>query len=420
MDTPVSSLVPTTDLTGKCFLSYRRSQLEPVQRLARCLREHGVPTWQDIDNLGSEPTIEALGTALEDPCTSAGLLLLSRDVAESPVILQEEAPRILRRARSRDGFRGHLVLSDGLDYGDVKSILDLPGMLEDPSKTWNIIKPPAGCSLDQFALHVAERVLHERLADLHKRLSPPDPLRIRLYAHAQAKAAFEAGIALVLDWCDRYRHRHAPPTVWNDHLAPAIERIKNAVRSRCPGRRVVADGHMTIATSLLLGRAFVETAGVGLSWVQLPSRSVWSLDASPEVSAMVAQLDSFDPHGKDLAVLVSVRGNVEPAMKATVGLPGFRAVLRVGAADGSGMVDLATPGRAVHAARLIGNQLRLARQKYPVAQRIHLFMSGPAGLAMMVGQQLNAVGPVHTYEHNQTAGGVGVYDAAAVLGDPVA
>ena len=391
-----------------------------MQRLARCLREHGVPTWQDIDNLGSEPTIEALGTALDDSCTAAGLLLLSKDVAQSPVILQEEAPRIIRRARTRDGFRGHLVLSDGLDYGDVKSILDLPGMIEDPSKTWNIIKPPAGCSLDQFALHVAERVLHDRLGDLHKLLSPSDALRIRLYAHAQAKSAFEPGVALVLDWCDRYRHRHAPSTVWNDQLAPAVERIKNAVRSRCPGRRVVADGHMTIATGLLLGRAFVETTGIDLSWVQLPSRSVWSLGAPPEDSAMVAQLDSFDPHGTDLAVLVSVRGNVEPAVKATADLPGFRAVLRIGAADGSGMVDLATPGRAVHAARLIGNQLRSARQKYPVVQRIHLFMSGPAGLAMMVGQQLNAVGPVHTYEHNQTAGGVGVYDAAAVLGDPVA
>lgn len=415
-----SILTRTTDPTGKCFLSYRRSQLEPVERLARCLREHGVPTWQDIDNLGSEPTIEALGAALDDSCTAAGLLLLSKDVAQSPVVLQEEAPRILRRARSRDGFRGHLVLSDGVDYGDVTSILDLPGSLEDPSKTWNIIKPPVGCSSDQFALHVAERVLNDRLSDLHQHLTRTDPLRIRMYAHAQAKAAFEPGIALALDWCDRYRHRHAPPTVWNDHLAPTVERVKNAIRSRCPGRRVVADGHMTIATGLLLGRAFVETTGVGLSWVQLPSRAVWSLDVSPEESAMVAELASLDVRGADLAVLVSVRGNVEPAVKATAGLPAFRAILRIGAADDSGMVDLTTPGRATHAARLIGNQLRLARQKYPVVQRIHLFLSGPAGLAMMVGQQLNAVGPVHTYEHNQSTGGVGVYEAAAVLSDPVA
>lgn len=420
MGTPASTFIPTTDLTGRCFLSYRRSQLELVQRLARCLREHGVPTWQDIDNLGSEPTIEALGKALEDPCTAAGLLLLSKDVADSPVILQEEAPRILRRARSRDGFRGHLVLSDGVDYGDVKSILNLPGMLEDPSKTWNIIKPPTGCSLDQFALYVAERVLQERLGDLHKRLVSSDPLHIRLYAHAQAKSAFEPGVALVLDWCDRYRHRHAPPAVWSEHLAPAIERVKNAVRSRCPGRRVVADGHMTLATGLLFGRAFVETAGIGLSWVQLPSRAVWSLDLSPEDSAMVAQVESADPHGTDLAVFVSVRGNVEAAVRATVGLPKFRAVLRISPTGGSGIADLVTPGRAVHAARLIGSELRLARQKYPVVQRVHLFMSGPAGLAMMVGQQFNAVGPVHTYEHNQTAGGVGVYDAAAVLGDPLA
>ncbi|MCC6678241.1 MAG: SAVED domain-containing protein [Phycisphaerales bacterium] len=407
-----------TDLTGKCFLSYRRSQLEAVKVLAQCLREHGVPTYQDLDDLGSEPTVEALRTALDDPSTATGLIWLSTGVKDSPVILQEEAPRIFRRGRSGDGFRAHVALADGLDYPDVRSILSMPDSLEDPSATWNIIKPPADSP--SVYLHVAEQVVRQRLADLHKRLPASEPIRVRLYAHAQATPAFESGTALTLDWSTRFRHRHATPSVWNDDLAPTAKRVKNLIRTRCPGRRVLADGHMTIATALLLGRVFAEPTGIGLTWVQMPSRANWSLETVLENPGLSARLDSANAHGRDLAMLVNIRANVEPAVKATGSLPAFRAILRIGATDSSGMVDLNTPGRAAGAARFIGDQLRLARQHYPVVDRIHLFFSGPVGLAMMVGQQLNAVGPVHTYEHNQENGGVGVYEPAVVLRDPVA
>ncbi|MCC6676323.1 MAG: SAVED domain-containing protein [Phycisphaerales bacterium] len=412
-----SERATATDLTGKCFLSYRRDQLETVKTLAQCLREHGVPTYQDIDDLGSEPTVEALRTALDDPATATGLIWLSKGVKDSPVILQEEAPRILRRGRAGDGFRAHIALADGLDYPDVRSILSMPGSLEDPSATWNIIKPPADSP--SMYLHVTEQVVRQRLADLHKRLPALEPIRVRLHAHAQAKPAFESGTALTLDWSTRFRHRHATPSVWNDDLTPTAERVKNLIRTRCPGRRVLADGHMTIATALLLGRVFAETTGVALTWVQMPSRAHWSLDTPPENHGLSARLDSADAHGRDLAVLVSCRGNVEPAVEATRSRPAFRAILRIGATDSSGMVDLNTPGRSAGAARFIGDQLRLARQQYSIVERVHLFFSGPVGLAMMVGQQLNAVGPVHTYEHNQESGGVGVYEPAVILRDPV-
>ena len=41
--------------------------------------------------------------------------------------------------------------------------------------------------------------------------------------------------------------------------------------------------------------------------------------------------------------------------------------------------------------------------------------SVPVGLAMLIGQLLNTLGPVQTYEHIQVDA-IGVYEPAAVLG----
>lgn len=419
MPVPSPAAVPKTDVTGCCFLSYRRSQVDDVSRLASQLREHGIPIWQDIENLGSEGTVEAIASALDDPSTAAGVVWLSGDIGDSPIIMQEELPRILRRARSCERFRAHLVLTGGLDFKDVSQLLKDLQSLDDPAKTWNIIKAPGGSDAEQLRALVTRRVLSQRLADLQALLPAEAPLKIRMCAHAHANAARELGSALVLDWSRRFKLRHASDSTWRE-LTQTMACIRAAIREKCPGRKIVVEGHMTIATALLLGRAFPEPSGIPLSWVQLtpglPS-SVWSLSASPEPSGLVAQLLSHDVTAKDLGVLVSIRGSVEPAIKATEGLPPFRALLRIGPQDSAIPVTLDTPGKAVNAAREIAEQIRRARQLYPVTERTHIFFSGPVGVAMMLGQQLNAVGPVHTYEHDQSSGAVGRYEPAAVLCD---
>jgi len=409
------------DPTGKTFLSYRRSRVEEVSRLAQCLREHGVPTWKDVDDLGSEATVEGLEGALSSVHTSGGLVWVSRDLGESSIIMREEIPSILRRARLRNGFRAHLVLADGLDYSEVQEILAIPNSIEDPAKTWNIIKPPAGASEHEIVRFVTAKVLGQRLQDLHGFLPSESPLRMRMSAHGQAVPGFEPGIGLAVDWHRRFSHRHASPDIWRSVLAPTLDSVRRAVRANCPGRHILADGQLSIAGGLLLGRAFAEPGGLRLSWVQAPANTRWGLDISPEPSGMSARLDSHNAQASDLAVLVHISASVEGAVTASrESLPKFRAILRVGPEGGAPAVELATPGQATDAARLIGTQIRAARQKYPEVERVHIFMAGPVGMAIMVGQQLNAVGPVHTYEHDQQSGGIGMYRAAAVLSDPVA
>jgi SMODS-associated and fused to various effectors sensor domain len=43
--------------------------------------------------------------------------------------------------------------------------------------------------------------------------------------------------------------------------------------------------------------------------------------------------------------------------------------------------------------------IKAARVKWRDIRRIHLFIAGPAGFAVLLGQLLNGLGPIQTYEH---------------------
>jgi len=114
----------------------------------------------------------------------------------------------------------------------------------------------------------------------------------------------------------------------------------------------------------------------------------------------------------DLALLVSVNARVEAAV-AKSDVPSFRTVFEINhPSDCSAHLD--TFGQALHVARLVRDAARSAKAEYPDTNRIHLFMAVPVGLAMLIGQLLNTLGPVQTYEHVPTDA-VGKYRMAALL-----
>lgn len=401
-------------------MSYRRSRLNEVERLVPALHEHGIPTWQDRKNLASEPTVEAIQKALGCPTTAGAILWLSADVAKSDIILQEEAPRIIKRARTGDGFTAKLCLANSLHFGDAAKILQMPGSIENPSKSWNLKPIEGDPATDTAIFGVARAALARRLSVIHSKLPPDVPLRLAFNAHAQAKPAFELGYALHVDWTAHFQHRHAPAAAWSDRLVPALSAIVDAIRTSAPKRAVVGEGYISLTAAFALGRAFMEPSGISLTWKQLPKGDLWALRHDATDSPLRAQLASHDASAADLAVFVSVRGPVEPAVQASMSaLPAFRAVLRIEPPDGLGTAHIKNTEEASAVARLVASEIRKARATYPVIKRTHLFFSGPVGIAIMIGQQLNAVGPVQLYEHHQTPDdAVGTYKASALLCDP--
>jgi hypothetical protein len=145
---------------------------------------------------------------------------------------------------------------------------------------------------------------------------------------------------------------------------------------------------------------------------------LWRLsetDVAPDIEVEQTQAQALA--ARDLAVLVSVTGDVEPAVRATPGLPKFRAIVSIRPPAATARCDLSQPGHASYVAHLVVRALRNARKVYPTVERTHLFIAAPVGVAVLIGQQLNALGPIHTYEHDQITS-IGCYRPAVVLTDP--
>ena len=65
-------------------------------------------------------------------------------------------------------------------------------------------------------------------------------------------------------------------------------------------------------------------------------------------------------------------------------------------------------GVARSLARLIVDELRRARSQFRPSGELHVFAAIPVGLAVLIGQLTNTLGPITVYEHVES-GNVGTY-----------
>ena len=91
-----------------------------------------MPTWRDLDDLGTEPTEDELVLTLNDVGIAGAIMLVSPQVATSPMVKVVEASAILYCYKKRDGFLLKPVLIN-LDYPDIDRVLDRPGAFQELS-----------------------------------------------------------------------------------------------------------------------------------------------------------------------------------------------------------------------------------------------------------------------------------------------
>lgn len=403
-----------TDPTGRCFLSYRRLRSDEAALLLAAQHDHGIPTWQDTQNLGSVPTEDEIRRTLADTSTASALLFITPEVEDSPIIRNVEIPKIIQRSEADDSFFVVPLAAGGLDYAkaaDVSSNHLSAQNLAD----WNMHKVPAPTLSANHAAEIAGRVLTQRMQAVHRHLAPSERLRVGLFV--RRPPAFELGTALTLNWFPRFTEKEASPQVWRDTLLPSLSRVADAIRQHAPGREVEAFGIPTLPAALAMGCAFLSTSGIKLSWRQLTTGrpdQLWTLFAAREDSGFKLRIWSKDPNARDIAVLVSVADNAEPLFAAYQrDLPRLRALVHVQRA-GSYPHQIDSAGQAADIALTAQDGMRTARRDYGNIGTVHLFMAAPAGLAVLVGQLLNTFGAVQTYEH-VVLDGSGHYNPAALL-----
>ena len=401
-----------TDATGRSFLSYRRSRAGEAALLLSAQHDHGIPTWQDQKDLTEKPTADELRRILEDRLTANALLWITPDVKDSNMIRKVEVPSILKREAQSDGFFLVPVCAGGIGYKAASEAVDQQ-LSMDKLEDWNLPKVTGDPISDVEAAGVAQRILRRRLNAIHRQLEPQLPLNITL--HTRARPAFQPGTALMIDWSQRFKGREAESGTWQDVLLPALSEIAAAVRLLGGGRSVVASGLPAIPAATALGVAFLAQAGQKIAWSQYTTgrpEQLWSLEAARENSGFTYKTTERDISAEDLAVLVSVTEDVEPAF-AQSPLPSFRGITKIFHKD-QRRFDITTPGQAADIAYIVEDAMRAARSNHRPLKTVHLFMAVPVGLAMLIGQRLNTFGRVQTYEHIPTDA-VGIYKPAALL-----
>jgi hypothetical protein len=402
-----------TDATGRSFLSYRRSRSTEATHLIAAQHDVGIPTWQDQRDLNEVPTGDELRRILEDRLTANALLWITPDVETSNVIRKIEVPGILRRVRAEDGFFLIPVCAGGISYQKAGEVVDQQLSIDNLSD-WNLRKVAGDPIGYEDAAQIARYLLSRRLQAVQRQFDSALPLRITL--HTRARPAFRPGTALMLDWSERFSGRETDAATWEQILLPALREVTSALRLHGGARPVVASGLPSIPAATALGIAFLAQGGQSIAWSQYtPGRpeQLWTIDAAREPAGFTSKTAERDVSGKDLAVLVSVAEDVEPAFSQTTNgsLPAFRAITRI-FHPGQKRFDIASPGMAADIAATVVQAVRSARDTYRPMGTVHLFMAVPVGLAMLIGQGLNTFGDVQTYEHIPVDG-VGCYRPAA-------
>ena len=392
-----------TDPTGSVFISYRRSRHEECDRLVASLRERGIPTWRDIDDMNTEPTENELRRILGDDRTAGAILWITPETAESGMIRMVEAPGAVARHSRGDGFFIVPVAAGGLDYSDAALAVGNGVGLADISG-WNTIKLESDPADDADIAKVVNRVLRQRLESIDRHWIPDEPIRLAL--NTRQAVNHQPGTGLTIDWSHRFgglQNRVASAVDWQDKLLPALSAVRDAIQETVPGRGLVAGGLPSLSAATALGYCFMATGGPQIAWEQrMPNQSNqnWSLAADVEESGFEVRTSAGQLDAHNLAVMVSVNNDVSDAVTASSATTGpFRAYAHIKRADSVQSAILKSPGQALDVARKVVAEARNARQKYHIAGQVHLFAAAPAGLAMLIGQLLNTLGPVQTYEH---------------------
>ena len=107
-----------------------------------------------------EPTEDELVATLIDPNTAGAVMLVSPEVASSPIIRNVEALWIFRRHRAKDWFIVKPVLI-GLDYVEANTVLDTPAGFQD-LRHWNLHKLSTDVVTEDDARTIARDVVRTR------------------------------------------------------------------------------------------------------------------------------------------------------------------------------------------------------------------------------------------------------------------
>ena len=366
------------------------------------LRRAGIPTWRDLDDLSYEPTEDALVAAIKDPSLSGAILLVTPEVASSPMVRGVEAVRIFRRYRARDGFWVLPVLV-GLDYDQADGVLGSPGGFQDVGY-WNMKRFRDGTLRPADAWDIARAAVKLRLAAIQE-MDPNGPVSIGVFGRRPPGAPS----GLTHDFSGEFNGRAVADGAYAG-FEKALAAGAGSVLAAFPSPRLVGEGMAPLPLGALVGAVYSPRAGFELEWLQFVEgrdRQRWSFDLPPAGIALDARVSMGDPSSEDLVLAVGLSADIEQAAVEVLRSMGVACRAYVHCAPKSGSY---TPGRVLTAEEGVGfvlaaiDKVRNVREDLAMARaNLHLFLACPLAMAVLIGQKLNTFSACHLYEHHPDA-----------------
>lgn len=381
------------------FISAGGVESPALTALGRELRRRGLRVWES-DNIGTHPA-DSLRHAL-DTAIDAAIVFISPYADHSETLLTIELPAIRERHRRDQSFpiipiyaasRHTWVNSVGLAVGLPLTMLG-PIELAEDDPTWR------GEQLGPLALRLARAILGRYL----ERIPSDEAFSIDIFS--RTKKAYSYPAVLQLDWEGALDPTPAP-AAWDSALWPALRDLRYLL-SRYPARPIAlrpASSHLSFG--LAFGFTFSATSGYQL-WVQQHTSGRpaqwWRTDqpAASEPPLLVKPPIAGDPAARDITVEISITKLVTEDVTRWIGSSATPIMARVQLQPLHGLPpsNISDSAQALAAARQVSEVVNNHR-RHPGT--IHLFGAIPIGLAVLIGSQLNASGPVQCYEHDDTS-----------------
>jgi hypothetical protein len=227
-----------------------------------------------------------------------------------------------------------------------------------------------------------------------------------LWIHGWVKRVYDAIPTVELDWTryfDRDSRMIPSQRVWEVSLRPSLQQAKLKLNKH--GRFIDVRGRLPLTTMLAVGSLFPRVDDYKLRAEQptLNKTTLWRSDvkaSNRRFQIIEEKQRRTGARGKDILVVLSIAGN---AITESTSLykqnKQISAMILAEPDTGTGESVLRSDRDAVALAIHAKELIRELRIKYG-ASRTHLILYTPASYSLFLGQYLNALGDIVTYERD--------------------
>jgi hypothetical protein len=319
---------------------------------------------------------------------------------------EEEILGFCRDLRLRLGFAGISDFEEMVDermarYG-LRMGADARAKAIDEVRTWIEI----GGERKRITRDVLLEVINRR----ELRAAAIDSPAVSLWIHGWGKRAFDRAPTIELDWTshfDRATRTIPSQEVWEQMLFPQLQLASEELISRPDGSYVDFRGKLPLTAILTVGAKFSEVAGFKFRAEQ-PTRGetfFWRSDANVSNRTFQTREETYEGAGQDILIALCITGEAIADVRSLAGeLSGqLKALVYAEPDNGAGDAAVTDNADAVALAVRAKELIRETRNRYR-ANQTHLVLYAPATFCLFLGQRLNAIGRVFTYERTAAGG----------------